>query len=105
MSGKSGESHGKAPEWVGAREKLKHPPLEEKLSNDELFLLEILSSQRKLLDQIMAEFNAPRKATGKEPASREQIVLMLKALEEKGFVNKIEVWEITSKGKRYLEEI
>ncbi|MEM1658502.1 MAG: hypothetical protein QXK94_05655 [Candidatus Jordarchaeales archaeon] len=105
MSGKSGEVPGKVPEWVGAKEKLKHPPLEEKLSDDELFLLEILSNQRKLLDQIMTEFNAPRKATGKELASKEQIVSMLKGLEEKGFVNKIEVWEITSKGKRYLEEI
>lgn len=99
------EAHGKVPEWVGAREQLKSPPLVEKLGEDEIFLLEILSQQRKVLDQILVEFNAPRKAVGKAPASKEQILSLLGSLEEKGFLSKVEVWQITSKGKRYLEEL
>ncbi|MBS7288127.1 MAG: hypothetical protein KIH01_05140 [Candidatus Freyarchaeota archaeon] len=105
MSKEGEESTRKVPEWVEAREQLKHPPLKESLGDDELFLLEILSQQRKILDQIITEFNAPRKAAGKEPSSKEQIVSMLKELEDKGLLSKVEVWQITSKGKRYLEEM
>ncbi len=105
MGEKGGGDSEKVPEWVEAKERLKHPPHSEKLSSDELFLLEILSGQRKILDQIITEFNAPRKATGKELLSKEQITSLLRGLEEKGFLSRVEVWQITSKGKRYLEEL
>ncbi|MBS7247356.1 MAG: hypothetical protein QXN15_09620 [Candidatus Jordarchaeales archaeon] len=102
MAKEGGNASKKVPEWAEAREYLKPPP-SEKLGDDELFLLEILSGQRKVLDQIITEFNAPRKAAGKELASKEQIASLLQRLEEKGFLSKVEVWQITSKGKHYLE--
>lgn len=102
---REGGGSGKVPEWAEARGKLERPPLEERLSDDEVFVLEILSRQRKLLDQILSEFNAPRKAVGKEPVQREALASLLEGLREKGFINKIEVWEITRKGERYLREM
>ncbi|GEM_PF-3137076 len=75
-------------------------PLE--LTEEELTLLSIIGKGRKIFENLYMEFNAPRKAVGKPPLSKEELHKILEELKNKELVNLTEVWSTTDKAEKYL---
>ncbi|MEM2144264.1 MAG: hypothetical protein QW279_02810 [Candidatus Jordarchaeaceae archaeon] len=73
-----------------------------KLSEEELTVLGIIGKGRKIFENLYTEFNAPRKAVGKTPLSKEEFRKILEDLKNKELVNLTEVWSTTEKAEPYL---
>lgn len=90
-------------EYKEAKEGLTPVPKEAlKLTEDELTILSIIGKGRKIFDNLYNEFNAPRKALGKLPLSKEELHKVLEDLKNKELVSLTEVWSTTDKAEDYL---
>ena len=91
-------------EYLEARKGLTPAPKEslKKLTEEELTVLSIIGKGRKIFENLYAEFNAPRKAVGKLPLSREELHKILEDLKNKELVSLTEVWSTTEKAEDYL---
>lgn len=98
---KSGEH--KRKEYNKVKESLTPIPKKNlKLTEEELNVLSIIGKGRKIFETLYSEFNAPRKALGKLPLSREELHKILEDLKSKDLVNLTEVWNTTDKAENYL---
>lgn len=73
-----------------------------KLTEEELTILTIIGKGRKIFENLYNEFNAPRKALGKLPLSKEELHKILEDLKNKELVSRTEVWSTTEKAEDYL---
>nr|MDO8079956.1 hypothetical protein [Candidatus Freyarchaeota archaeon] len=98
---KSGEH--KKEEYLEAKKSLTPTPKETlKLTEEELTVLGIVGKGRKIFENLYTEFNAPRKAVGKLPLSKEELHKILEDLKNKELLNLTEVWSTTEKAESYL---
>ncbi len=98
---KSGEHERK--EYKEAKESLTPVPQKLlKLTEDELTVLSIIGKGRKIFENLYNEFNAPRKAIGKLPLSKEELHKVLEDLKNKELVTLTEVWSTTDNAEDYL---
>ncbi|MBS7249446.1 MAG: hypothetical protein KIH08_02465 [Candidatus Freyarchaeota archaeon] len=97
-----GREHSKE-EYLEVKKSLTPTPKEPlKLTEEELTLLSIIGKGRKIFENLYVEFNAPRKAVGKPPLSREELHKILEELKNKELVTLTEVWSTTDKAENYL---
>ncbi|WXG40200.1 MAG: hypothetical protein WED07_05155 [Candidatus Freyarchaeum deiterrae] len=103
---KSGEpkKEVKKDEYLERKKGLTPKPKEslQKLSEEELTVLSIIGKGRKIFENLYTECNAPRKAVGKPPLSKEELHKILEDLKNKELVNLTEVWSATEKSESYL---
>lgn len=98
---KSGEH--KKEEYLETKKSLTPRPKHTlKLTEEELTVLGIIGKGRKIFENLYTEFNAPRKAVGKLPLSKEELHKILEDLKNKELVNLTEVWSTTEKAESYL---
>ena len=102
---KSGESKKEdRKEYTEAKKSLTPKPKESiKLTEEELTILSIIGKGRKIFENLYTECNAPRKAVGKPPLSKEELHKILEDLKSKELISLTEVWSTTDKAKSYLE--
>ncbi|MEM3564860.1 MAG: hypothetical protein QXS27_02635 [Candidatus Jordarchaeaceae archaeon] len=90
-------------EYLEVKKSLAPTPKEPlKLTEEELTILSIIGKGRKIFENLYNEFNAPRKAIGKPPLSKEELHKILEELKNKELVNLTEVWSATDKAEKYL---
>jgi hypothetical protein len=90
-------------EYLDAKKSLTPTPKEAlKLTEEELTVLSIIGKGRKIFETLYTECNAPRKAVGKLPLSKEELHKILEDLKNKELVNLTEVWSTTEKAKSNL---
>ncbi|MEX2705613.1 MAG: hypothetical protein ACTSUQ_11000 [Candidatus Freyarchaeota archaeon] len=90
-------------EYIEAKESLTPVPKKTlQLTEEELTVLSIIGTGRKIFEDLYHEFNAPRKALGKLPLTREELHKILEGLKEKELVTLTEVWSTTDKAEPYI---